>query len=791
MRILVYPHDLNMGGSQMNAIDLAAAVRDLGHECVVYGRPGILCERIEALRLEFIEAPLPGPRPSGRAILNLRRLVRDRGFDIVHGYEWPPGLEAYLATMTGGRARAVCTVMSMAVAPFLPRSLPLIVGTQQIAAHERAAGRVAVQVIEPPVDLTHDVAPDRSALEAFRSRWGVGDLPLVVCVSRLADELKAEGILTAIDAVPALSAEHSFQLLIVGDGAARNRIAQAADAANRATGRNAVVLTGELSDPRAAYALADVVLGMGGSALRALAFGKPLIVQGERGFFRTLTPQSLPEFRWRGWYGVGSGTGDGRRQLKGELVPLLQDGALRDRLGEFGRAAVEDFSLASAAVSQVAAYRAALASPSAARAGGELAATASALVGYKVRRRVNHMLGSRRLDDFNARPAAARPPTAGRRPLETPRDGPIVYFPGVDWDAVPGTDRHLVTAMGGVREVIWVDPPTSILRRSATAAHESTPVPGVTRLHSYGPPGVSRPVMRDLARFVQVRVLRSHLTARGLTPTAIVATSIEPMLAATRTLPGTKVYFATDDFVEAAGLWGMSAAQLAADREANLAAADLVLAVTPDLAAHLRRGDDMPGWFPNGADLSRYADMSAMPVSPSVRLAGPCAGVVGQFNERTDLAILRAVAQSGVDLLLVGPTSFASATNQREFAMIAAMPNVQWVDRVPVEELPRYLSAIRVGLTAYVDSAFNRRSYPLKTVEYLAAGIPVVTTRVAPIDHFDPAYVRGADDPAEFVAAVRDLVGRTFDRREIQASVSDHDWTDRATSLVDLIGKER
>ena len=40
MRIVVYPHRLEIGGSQINAIELAAAVRDLGHEVIVFGQPG-------------------------------------------------------------------------------------------------------------------------------------------------------------------------------------------------------------------------------------------------------------------------------------------------------------------------------------------------------------------------------------------------------------------------------------------------------------------------------------------------------------------------------------------------------------------------------------------------------------------------------------------------------------------------------------------------------------------------------------------------------------------------------
>ena len=54
-------------------------------------------------------------------------------------------------------------------------------------------------------------------------------------------------------------------------------------------GRQVVLLTGEIADPRSAYAAADVVVGQGGSALRGMAFGKPLIVVGEEGFSELLT----------------------------------------------------------------------------------------------------------------------------------------------------------------------------------------------------------------------------------------------------------------------------------------------------------------------------------------------------------------------------------------------------------------------------------------------------------------------------------------------------------------------
>jgi L-malate glycosyltransferase len=411
MRILVYPHELGIGGSQLNAVELAAAVRDLGHEVIVFGRPGPLLERVAQLGLEFVPAPPPGRRPSPTTARALRTLCDERHIDVVHGYEWPPTLDGVLAFPGSGRTRVVSTVMSMSVPPFVPRSVPLIVGTEQIAAAERSSGRARVSVIEPPVDLVHNDARLVHAPDVFRSAHGLdSDAVLVVSVTRFARELKLEGTLAAIAAVGELARARRVQLALVGDGPARAEVEAAVRAANTAAGRRAVVLTGSLDDPRPAYAAADVAVGMGGSALRALAFDKPLVVQGENGFWRRLEPASAPQFLWAGWYGVGDGVSHGRAAFLQEVLPLLESPRLREDLAAFGGALVRDrFSLTRAGRIQERLYADALAAPAA----GARLAEAAAYVRYARyygAKRVRRALGRERTDDFNARPVAARPP---------------------------------------------------------------------------------------------------------------------------------------------------------------------------------------------------------------------------------------------------------------------------------------------------------------------------------------------------------------------------------------------
>ncbi len=353
MKILVYPHMMEIGGSQLNAVQLAGAVRDLGHEVVVLSEPGPMVERVVELGLEHLEIPRLRGMPSVKVAQRLTRLVRDRQFDVVHGHEWSSVIEAFFGPGLRYRTPVVGTVMSMSVVWFFPRTVPLIVGTQNIYEAALAAGHRRVTLLEPPVDTEED-DPALVAGGSFRLAHGIGaDEILIVMVSRLASTLKLEGLLTACQAVGEIAAgsAHRPRLVIVGDGPVRDEVAAQAAKANACAGRDVVVLAGEMADPRSAYAAADIVIGMGGSALRGLAFGKPLIVIGEQGFSEILTDTSLGVFLKTGWYGSGEGSlGAGVPALRLALLRLLNNPDLRRQLSKASRQLIlERFSLRRAA----------------------------------------------------------------------------------------------------------------------------------------------------------------------------------------------------------------------------------------------------------------------------------------------------------------------------------------------------------------------------------------------------------------------------------------------------------
>ena len=130
-----------------------------------------------------------------------------------------------------------------------------------------------------------------------------------------------------------------------------------------------------------------------------------------------------------------------------------------------------------------------------------------------------------------------------------------------------------------------------------------------------------------------------------------------------------------------------------------------------------------PVVIPNGCNDA--GDNDAVPAVP-LRLPRPVVGLVGQLSDRIDLDIVEGVVDAGLSLLLVGPKD--PRWEPERFDSLVLRPGVHFAGPVPADEVPSYLAAIDVGITPYRDSPFNQASFPLKTLEYLGAGRPVVST---------------------------------------------------------------
>ncbi len=337
MKLLVFAHRLELGGTQVNAIELAAELRDQhGYDIIFHASEGPALEMVRDKGLRFVPAPDVRFHPSPQRINALRKLVRREKPDLIHAWDWWQGLEAYYGTYLTNGVPLLISDMNMDLTRSMPRNVPTTFGFPDLTEDAAEHGWQTPMTLLPPVD-TRTNAPQAINSSAFRTRHGakLNDV-VIVSVSRLSNEMKSDSLFRAIEVIRTLGQNMPLKLMIVGDGAARAALQEKADAANRHLYREAVILTGAMADPREVYAAADIVLGMGGSALRGLAFGKPLVVVGANGFAVAFTQTTAPTFLKTGMYGTGDGK-SGNPAMFEALRPLVQRPQLRAQLGPFGR----------------------------------------------------------------------------------------------------------------------------------------------------------------------------------------------------------------------------------------------------------------------------------------------------------------------------------------------------------------------------------------------------------------------------------------------------------------------
>ncbi|GHF72026.1 teichuronic acid biosynthesis glycosyltransferase TuaH [Amycolatopsis bartoniae] len=377
----------------------------------------------------------------------------------------------------------------------------------------------------------------------------------------------------------------------------------------------------------------------------------------------------------------------------------------------------------------------------------------------------------------------------------------VVVASGVSWDGVKGSERQLAQALTAHAEILWADPPVSPVtaarfRGVAVTGRHWRPTltevaDGITRLTPLAPPGLSRPGIREVTWPAARAQLRWAVRRLGKRPHAVISCSVNDVLG--HWPPGVvQVLYGTDDWVAGAELMGLDPRRVVQDERKALGHANLVLAVGPELAERWRSLGVTAREFPNGCEPEAYEGLESEP--PAELPAGfptPVAGLSGQLSERIDLAFLEAVADTGLGLVLVGPRD--PAWQPERVDALLRRDNVHYAGALPFERLRPWLARFDVGLTPYADTAFNRASFPLKTLEYLAAGKPVVSTDLPASRRLraETAEIRLASTPRDFAAAVREAVRQKGDpaaRREVARR---HSWRTRADELAEMLGLSR
>jgi glycosyltransferase involved in cell wall biosynthesis len=227
------------------------------------------------------------------------------------------------------------------------------------------------------------------------------------------------------------------------------------------------------------------------------------------------------------------------------------------------------------------------------------------------------------------------------------------------------------------------------------------------------------------------------------------------------------------------------------ERERDMMAqVDAVVVVSEKLYEAKRLFNPNTYVVPNGVDYRAYDDALADPRLPEELkvIDRPRLGYSGLIGDKLNLSMLKELAQRNPEwsLVFVGPVN---ASEQAEtWRALRALPNVHHLGSVDWSQVPHYVKGFDVGMMPYAQDRFSEMNCPLKLYDYLAAGLPIVSTDVSAAREFSP-YVHLAATPEDFPQAVRAaLADATPERRQARRAIAaQHTWEKRVEQLSELI----
>lgn len=366
----------------------------------------------------------------------------------------------------------------------------------------------------------------------------------------------------------------------------------------------------------------------------------------------------------------------------------------------------------------------------------------------------------------------------------------IVVFSHLRWNFVFQRPQHLLSRLAREFPVVFVEEP---IRSEAPARLERTsPAPGVEVLRPQTP--VEAHGFHDDQLSLLEPLVADWLAQEGIDDYVVWFYTPMALPLVNGLTPRAVVYDCMDELSAFKG----AARQMRQRETALLKRAELVLTGGPSLYEAKRSLHDNVMCLPSAVDAAHYANANAVADAERMaraealqgRIAPPRLGFFGVIDERIDVGLVGAVADANPDwqVVMVGPVV------KIDPASLPQRANLHWLGQQPYELLPQLVAGWDVCLMPFAINESTRFISPTKTLEYMAAGKPVVSTPIRDVMVMFGDLVAVADDAESFIGACREALDETAEERARRQSdmaerVAAHAWDATAGAIAEAIGR--
>ena len=189
---------------------------------------------------------------------------------------------------------------------------------------------------------------------------------------------------------------------------------------------------------------------------------------------------------------------------------------------------------------------------------------------------------------------------------------------------------------------------------------------------------------------------------------------------------------------------------------------------------------------PNAGDYNHFSPAlgKILPIPDDIKnIKGPIIGYYGAIAKWFDTKILESLATNHTDksIVLIG-----QVTNQKVEKLSKKYKNIYLLGEKKYSELPAYLSRFDVCTIPFIINELIKATHPVKVYEYLAAGKPVVTTKMPEIFNLkENIYLSSASDFSKNVTLALTQVKINQSKR--QQIAQNNTWIARSNQLLSII----
>jgi UDP-galactopyranose mutase len=364
----------------------------------------------------------------------------------------------------------------------------------------------------------------------------------------------------------------------------------------------------------------------------------------------------------------------------------------------------------------------------------------------------------------------------------------IVAFSHLRWNFVYQRPQHLLSRLAARRPVYFIEEPELDLG-GPVRWERSSPQPNVTVLRPRTPirtPGfhadqvaLLKPLIGDLANELDDERMLAWL----YTPMAL------PLVEELK--PDAMVYDCMDEL----SLFLGAPPELLSHEAALLQRADVMFTGGPSLFRAKQSRHDNVHCFPSSVDAAHFRQARhgefvepGLEAEDQASIPHPKLGFYGVIDERLDLPLIDAVAAGRPEwqIVLVGPVV------KIDPATLPRRANIHYFGQRSYDELPSYLAGWDVGLLPFARNDSTRFISPTKTLEYMAAEIPIVSTPITDVaePYGDIVYLGGTAD--EFLAACDSALTSSTGERDRRATLmrkvlSGTSWDVTVSAMEELL----